>query len=121
MKTLLEASVMGICCFAALLTLLALTGCIPIPHTSERFPAMRGHVVDALTGQPISGAAVAVHDHPSTKAKTDATGAFHFSKRRNLHLAVVAGICATSWPEGVEWSELLDVAHPEYEPRQVDG
>ena len=75
-----------------------LTGCIPIPHTSERFPAMRGHVVNAVTGQPISGAVVAVHDHPSTLAKTDTNGAFHFSKRRNYHLAVVPGICPTSWP-----------------------
>ena len=80
---------------------------------------MRGHVVDGVTGQPISGAVIAVDDHPSTKAKTDTNGAFHFSKRRNYHLAVVAGICPTSWPEGSEWSDLLAVAHPAYEPRQV--
>jgi hypothetical protein len=82
---------------------------------------MQGHVVDAVTGKPLCDAVVAVHDHPSTNTKTDAKGAFHFSKRRNYHLGVTIGICGTSWPAGSEWSELLDVAHPAYEPRQVDA
>ena len=103
------------------LVLAALTGCVPFPHTSERFPAMQGRVVDAATGQPISGALVAVHDHPSTKSETDASGAFHFPKRRNYHLGVTFGICGTSWPEGSEWSDLLDISHPTYELRQVDA
>jgi len=90
-------------------------------HLSEQLPAMQGRVVDAATGQPISGALVVVHDHPSTRSKTDASGAFHFSKRRNYHLGVTFGICGTSWPEGSEWSDLLDISHPAYEPRQVDA
>jgi hypothetical protein len=104
-----------------ILVLMTLTGCIPLPHTSERFPAMRGHIVDAVTGQPISGAVVAVHDHPNTIAKTDASGAFHFSKHRNYHLGVTIGICGTSWPAGSELSDLLDVVHPAYESRRVDA
>ena len=104
-----------------LLALTTLTGCIPLPHTSERFPAMRGRVVDATTSQPISGAVVAIHDHPSTVSKTDASGAFHFAKRRNYHFGVTVGICGTSWPEGSEWSDLLDVSHSGYAPRQVDA
>jgi len=103
------------------LALAALTGCVPFPHTSERFPAMQGRVVDAATGQPISGVLVAVHDHPSTKSKTDAIGVFHFSKRRNYHLGVTFGICGTSWPEGSEWADLLDMSHLAYESRQVDA
>jgi hypothetical protein len=82
---------------------------------------MQGHVVDAATGKPLSDATVAIHDHPGTKAKTDANGWFYFSKRRNYHLGVAIGICGTSWPAGPEWSEWLDVTHPDYEPRQVDA
>jgi hypothetical protein len=112
---------MRIYCLTSFVALAALTGCVPFPHTSERFPAMRGHVVDAVTGQPLSGAVVAVHDHPSTMAKTDASGAFRFSKRRNFHLGLTIDMCGTSWPPGSEWSDELDVAHPAYEPRQVDA
>ncbi len=82
---------------------------------------MQGHVVDAATGQPLTGAVVSVHDHPGTIAKTDASGAFHFSKRRNYHLGLTIDMCGTSWPAGSEWSDLLDVAHPAYEPRQIDA
>lgn len=105
---------------AAILAPLA-AGCLPIPHTSEKFPAMRGHVVDAATGQPLSGASVAVHDHPATIATTDSNGAFHFARKVNLHLAVTPGPCPTSWPEGTEWSEQLDITRPGYQPRQVDA
>lgn len=94
------------------LALLGLTGCVPFPHTSERFPAMQGRVVDAATDQPISGALVTVHDHPSTESKTDASGSFHFSKHRNYHLGVTFGICSPSWPEGSAWSDLLNISHP---------
>jgi hypothetical protein len=107
--------------YFAIVSALVLTGCIPFPHTSERFPAMQGHVVDAATGQPLCDAIVAIHDHPGTTAKTDGNGSFHFSKRRNYHLGVAIGICGTSWPAGSEWSEWLDVTHPNYEPRQVDA
>lgn len=109
--------------FTLLLALGLLSGCVPLPfpHTSEKFPSMQGHVVDATTGQPIPGVIVAVHDHPSTTAKTDKTGAFRFSKYRNYHYGLLPGICGTSWPEGSEWSDWLDVSHPAYEPRQVDA
>ena len=82
---------------------------------------MRGHVVDEMTGQPLADAVVAVHDHSRTVAKTDASGAFHFSKHRNYHFGMTIDMCGTSWPAGSEWSDLLDVAHPAYEPRQVDA
>src|SRR2546423_1512016 len=99
------------------LVLGTLSGCVPLPfpHTSERFPGMQGHVVDGMTQQPISGAVVAVHDHPSTTAKTDNNGAFRLSKRRNYHYGLLPGICGTSWPEGSNWSNVLDVSHPAYD------
>jgi hypothetical protein len=82
---------------------------------------MQGHVVDVTTEQPIPSATVAVHDHPSTIAKTDKTGAFRLSKHRNYHYGLLPGICGTSWPAGSHWSSLLDVSHPAYEPSQVDA
>ena len=108
------------CCLLLILTLAFLTGCFPFPHTSERFPGMNGRIVDAVTRQPVPSAIVSIHDHPSTVTKTDASGTFHFSKRRNYHLGLRLGICATSWPEGSDWSNVLDVTQPAYEARQVD-
>jgi hypothetical protein len=106
-----------------LLALALLTGCVPLPfpHTSERFPGVQGRVVDAATELPITNAIVAVHDHPSTTAKTDETGAFHLSKRRNYHYGLLPGICGTSWPESSSWSLALDVSHPAYVPSLIDG
>ena len=106
---------------ALILATVILSGCLPLPHTSERFPATQGHVVDATTGQPVSGAIVAIHDHPSTTAKTDKTGFFHLSKHRNFHLGVTVGMCGSDWPEGTEWSDLLDVSAPGHLPLQTDA
>ena len=118
-----STSRMRICRFTLFLAVGVLTGCVPLPfpHTSERFPAMQGHVVDATTAQPIPSAIVAVHDHPNTTAKTDKTGAFRLSKCRNYHYGLMPGICATSWPEGSDWSWVLDVSHPAYDPCQIDA
>jgi hypothetical protein len=99
----------------------AAAGCLPIPHTSERFPAMQGRVVDETTGQPIAGAVVAIHEHPSTTAKTDSTGDFHVPRKVNFHLLLGLGPCPNDWPEGVEWSWVLDVTHAGYQPRQIDA
>ena len=107
-------------CLLLLLAPTVLTGCIPFPHTSERFPGMSGHILDAVTCQPVPSAIVSIHDHPSTVAKTDASGVFHFSKRRNYHFGLMVVICATSWPAGSVWSNILDVTQPAYESRQVD-
>lgn len=102
-----------------LIGVIALSGCIPFPHTSERFPGMQGHVMDATTGQPISDVLVAVHDHPSTTAKTDKSGFFSISKRRNYHLGITFGICGEDWPEGTYWSDSLDLSRAGYEPRST--
>lgn len=98
-----------------------LSGCLPFPHTSERFPAMQGRILDAATGQPISGVTIAIHDHPTTTSKTDKIGFFHFSKHRNYHLGITVGICGSDWPAGSEWSEILDISAPGFMPLQVNA
>lgn len=51
--------------------------------------------------------ALSLRCHPITKSKTDPSGVFHFSKRRNYHLGVTFGICGTSWPEGSEYADSI--------------
>src|SRR5919198_5468226 len=53
--------------FLSLLLVSALfTGCVlplPLPHAAKRSPSLDGHVRDAKTGEPISGAAVELITH----------------------------------------------------------
>ena len=75
---------------------------------------MDGRVVDSKTRQPVAGAIVAIHDHPSTKTKSGEDGRFHFPDYHNFHLGLAPGICAYSWPEGQDWHDVYDIAHPLY-------
>jgi hypothetical protein len=100
---------------------LLLAACIPYPHTSEKFPAIHGRILDAATLQPLAGAKIAIHDHPSTTATSDAAGRYSFHARKNYHLGVVGGACASDWPEGEEWDVVLDVTREGYEPQPWDG
>ena len=59
-------------------------GCIPIPHTTTRFPQMDGRVVDANSHTPIASATVAIHDHSRSYVKTDAQGRFHIPRQKNF-------------------------------------
>src|SRR5437773_1386472 len=61
-------------------------GCIPIPHTSTRFPQMDGRVVDINSHRPVAGATVALHDHPQSYVKTDAQGQFQVPRQKNFHV-----------------------------------
>src|SRR4051812_18297471 len=101
---------MSVLNFILLFSSFLLMGCVPFPHTSERLHAVHGHVIDAATGSPVSGADVVLQGHPNTKTQTDVHGEFHFSKRRNYHFLLVPGICGlTDWPGGSEWSTTLDI------------
>lgn len=104
---------------SAAVSLFALAACLPIPHTSERFPAVRGRVVDATTLQPIAGAEVNVSDHPSVHATTAADGTFRFRKRRNFHFGYSFGMCSDDLPTREEWPVEFDVGCAGYE-RRVD-
>lgn len=107
------------CVALPLLTAVALplSGCLPYPHTSEEFPAVQGHIVDATTLKPVPGARIAFEDHPDTFTTSDASGSFHFPRVTHFYLGVTIGMCSGEWPENDDdWSPVFDVVHPEYEP-----
>jgi hypothetical protein len=104
------------------------TGCfIPIPHTSERFPPARGHVVDATTHAPVGGASLAIQDHPGAKVQTDSSGMFSFPRYRNYHLFSYQNIFGVTkeetevehFPRPTDWMPVLTVTHPDYQPQEV--
>ena len=98
----------------------ALTGCVPWPHTTERFPATSGRVVDAVTGRPVGGVVIWVDDNANLRTTTDTNGGFHFPEIRNHHFGYFLGICSTDWPAAVTWSRILLLSHPEYLPLRIN-
>jgi hypothetical protein len=111
----------SLCCVA--LASIALSGCaVPAPSVDERSPAVSGRVVDATTQQPIKGAIVALHEHPSYKTRTDQAGIYRIRARHNVQLLLVLGICGEEipWPKYYKADE-LDFSHPLYEPLRIQA
>src|SRR5882724_5678159 len=102
---------------------LNLSGCVvPAPSVDERSPAVSGRVIDATTKRPIKGATVALHEHPSYKARTDGAGIYHIRARHNVHLLLVLGICGEEIPSGNYYrADELDVSHPFYQPTRIQA
>ena len=91
--------------------MLLFSGCIPIPHTSVRFPQMDGRVIDANTGKPIGGATIAIHDNPKVFTKSDDAGRFRLERQKNFHLAYdVNFVCGPGDIGGKYWSYNVDVS-----------
>ncbi|SRR6266568_1691465 len=112
MRTYLQATLIFGCCFS-------FTGCISGPSIDERSPEVRGRVIDAQTHQPVQGAVVALHEHPSIAAHTDSSGDFRIRARHNVHLVTFLGMCSSDFPEGKYYRDDLDVAHPLYQTLQI--
>ena len=94
-----------------------LSGCVPYPHTSERFEGVRGRALDSRTHLPIPGVRVAIHEHPGTHTTTNADGAYRIRPQQNFHILIAPGPCSwSSIPYGHFWSPLLDFSHPGYRP-----
>jgi len=98
-----------------ILPLLLLAACIA-PHSTEKFPAVHGRVLDSVTHEPVAGATLFVSDHPEVAATSDALGHFSFSARYNHHLGYSIGMCSDDWPSGETWPVVLQITHPHYEP-----
>lgn len=111
--------------FALASGILCLSGCAipaPWPGTTETSSAIRGHVADAETKQPVGGARVQIHGRPDTATTTDATGEFHLAEVREFYLMRVVTPCPVYYfPEVREKSFLVDISHPDYEPMQLDA
>lgn len=99
-------------CIVGVLGLALLTGCLPIPHTTDRSGEVRGRVLDARTRAPIQGAKIYFVNSPHHPTHTDATGYFHMKAIRNFHWAYVT-------PEG-DWpgrkDKGIEVSYPHYLP-----
>ena len=115
----MKPPVFGVC--AACLLILFTSGCQISPHTTERFHAVEGHVVDATTAQPLAHATITIHAHPSTKARTDKDGYFCLREQRNHHWGYTLVVVAEDAPQGKNWPYIIDVAHPGYESQQINA
>jgi hypothetical protein len=103
--------------FIPLILLLGLAaGCLPIPHTTEHSPEVRGKVLDARTHAPIQGAKVFLYDHPRTSCETDSAGYFCLRATHNFHLAYVAP--EGNWPQGTYY-DTVDFSHRGYAAREI--
>ena len=90
-------------------------GCIPVPHTTIRFPETTGRVVDAGTHTPIVDASVAIHDHPQSNVRTDAQGMFRVPRQKNFHVGYDLNfVCGPGDIGGKYWSYKLDISATGY-------
>ncbi|QRK12741.1 carboxypeptidase regulatory-like domain-containing protein [Archangium violaceum] len=100
---------------ALLLTLLGLTGCLPIPNRVPLHPDIQGRVIAQSDGRPITGAEIVMEIHSDREASfrtsTNETGEFHFARRTQLRAWVRladAPMCSTrltiSVPGHEPWS-----------------
>ena len=81
--------------FCILVVLVLMPGCIlPIPHTRVSRPEWDGLVLDATTGNSISGAMVSIkyEDGINIITESDALGRWRIPSEENWHGAVFIGI-----------------------------
>jgi hypothetical protein len=101
---------------------IASSGCmLEGPHSSQRSPEIRGKITESVTGKPIEGAKIFLHDHPSVFAISDRVGDFKITETRNHHLVTFLGICSSDFPAGKVYGDELDVSHPRYEAIRIKG
>jgi hypothetical protein len=98
---------------------LCIAGCMQGPSRDVRSPEVSGKVLDSETHEPLQGARVSLHDHPSIAAATDSIGRFHLRGTKNIHLFTVLGICSTEFPAGKYYGDTLDITNKGYAPLQV--
>src|SRR5438093_484038 len=105
------------------LAAVGLSGCVlPVPHTSQRSPEVRGRVIDSVTQLPVRSARVALHEHPSIAARSDRSGFYHIRATHNIHLVTFLGICSSDFPLGKYYfRDELDVSHPRYQRAQIQA
>ena len=96
----------------AILFLVFLTGCLPIPHTTTRSPEIHGRVLDANTRESVKGAKVFLTEHTRVSAVTDSSGYFRIKRTRKFHPAVT--IPEGDWPPSKYWGSALTVSHSNY-------
>ncbi|HXD00167.1 MAG TPA: hypothetical protein VN048_12560 [Verrucomicrobiae bacterium] len=92
-----------------------LTGCLPIPHTTDRSGEVTGRVVDAHTREPIQGAEIFLVEKPHHPTYTDTNGHFDMKATRNFHWAYAPP--EGDWPQGK--GDIITVSYPNYLPKDI--
>jgi hypothetical protein len=104
--------------FACIVALALLTGCLPIPHTTERSRDVRGRVLDARTRAPVQGAKVFLTNLPKVSCETDSLGLFRLKATHQFHFAYVGS--EGHWPNRKYYEFEVTILHTNYSPRQLD-
>ena len=104
---------------------LSLTGCIlpvPWPGKTETSPAIGGHITDALSKQPVTGASVQIRDRSDTATTSDSDGDFHVAAVREFYLMRFVTPCPVYYfPSVRDQSYTVEIAHPDYETIQFQS
>jgi hypothetical protein len=102
-----------------LVVLVFFSGCLPIPHTSQRSPEFRGTVLDARTQTPVQGAKIFLSEDPAISCTSDGSGSFRLRATRNFHLLYLWNpaheTMPDDWPKGkTYWIDSVTISHPNY-------
>ena len=100
--------------------LLALGGCLAIPHLDQLSPFVTGRVVDARTDQAVADARVEWVEYPSLAVFTDANGGFVLRETRKPELFVpLAETDALNL--GARVAPRLRITREGFEPVEIDA
>src|ERR1017187_3186291 len=100
-----------------ILVLGLLTGCLPIPHTTESSREVHGRVLDARTHAPIQGAKIFLTNIPKVSCTSDSTGYFRLKATHQFQLAYNEG---GGWPDQRFYEYEVTISHTNYISRQLD-
>ena len=105
--------------FVAGLIAVLVSGCVPYHNKMEQSPALTGRVLDVQTKQPVSGAVVALVEHPETCATTTKDGTFLLPC--DYHNSWVQPVIypTAPLPEGTTYGTHLSVTHPQYQTKSI--
>jgi hypothetical protein len=103
---------------AGIVVLTMLTGCVPIPHTTEMSREVRGRVLDARTHAPIQGAKIFLTNIPKVSCTTDSAGYFWLKATHQFHLAFVPP--EGDLPQRRFYEYEVTVSHTNYISRELN-
>jgi hypothetical protein len=111
--------------FAWLAGCVWMTGCLvpaPWPGKAETSPAIRGHIADARTKQPVVGARVQIYERPETATVSDAAGDFQLAPGRQFYLMRFFSPGDVYYiPSVRDKSFAVEIVHTNYQPLCLDA
>jgi hypothetical protein len=107
--------------FPALVAVLALSGCLAIPHLDQRSPEVRGQVVEARTWIPIKDAKVEFTENPALAVLTDDKGEFVIRATLKPELFVPMTPLVGEMNLGQRIAPVLRVTRDGYRPLEINA